>query len=90
VESYVPAAFTAPQSSARRARKLIGMLSGIYARNHSPVGLESPTYFSRNFSDGFSTVTIVFGGMLFVSDTLAPIAEPAPITVSPPSTVALA
>jgi len=47
-------------------------------------------YFSRKCRFGFSTVTIVFGGMLFTSETLAPTAELAPITVSPPRIVALA
>ena len=63
----------------------------------TPAGCRSPItlcrnvrYFSRNRSDGFSTVTIVFGGTLLVSETLAPIAEFAPITVSPPRIVALA
>ena len=51
---------------------------------------ERDDYFSRNRNSGFSTVTSVFGRMLFVIETLAPIVEPAPMTVSPPNTVALA
>ncbi|GEM_PF-4733689 len=44
---------------------------------------------SRNFNDGFSIVTIVFGGTLRFSDTLEPMSEPAPTTVVPPRIVAL-
>jgi hypothetical protein len=45
---------------------------------------------SRNRSEGFSIVTTVFGGTLFVNDTLAPITEFAPTIVVPPRTVAFA
>ena len=44
---------------------------------------------SRKRSEGLSTVTIVFGAIcLFIIETLAPMTEFAPMTVSPPRTVA--
>jgi|GEM_PF-2224365 len=44
---------------------------------------------SRNFSDGLSIVTIVFGGTLRLSVTLEPTNEPAPTIVVPPRMDAL-
>jgi len=44
---------------------------------------------SRNFREGFSIVTIVFGGTLRLSVTLEPINEPAPTIVVPPRIDAL-
>jgi len=49
-----------------------------------------PVTASRKRSDGFSIVTMVCGGTLFVTETPAPITAWAPIIVSPPKIVAFA
>lgn len=65
--------------------RLIGRKWRILASSGQPGRYEA----SRNRRFGFSTVTTVFGGIcLSMIETLAPITEFAPITVSPPSTVA--
>ena len=58
-----------------------------YIRNSSPDGA---VFVPRSRSFGFSSTTVVSGGTLSVSHTFDPTTDRAPITVWPPSTVALA
>jgi hypothetical protein len=67
----------------------VGRLAGVGIGPSLQVGLSDYTA-SRNRRDGFSIVTTVFGGTLFVKETLAPITEFAPTIVVPPRTVAFA
>ncbi|GIT31224.1 MAG: hypothetical protein Ct9H300mP1_32700 [Planctomycetaceae bacterium] len=78
-----------PGAAGRPGRIAGGPTAGRAVRRREPAGQRLAGGFAE-FQLRFSIVTTVLGGTLCISETLAPMTDRAPMTVSPPSTVALA